>query len=133
MKRGTVCRHNKFEFTDGQTGIKRIILLNTPVTDEPYLFCRTTSKQKYLITKEGCHSDRSIFLIKPHMARACFNCDSWVQLHEIFEADGATLLSDKFAGLIEIIGELDKPIIAGLVNCIKKTDDISQHHLDIIG
>lgn len=63
MDKGTVLFHTKFLFSDGETGQKLIIILNTPKSREPYLICRTTSHQKYGINKQGCYSDKNIYYL----------------------------------------------------------------------
>ncbi|MEQ8187149.1 MAG: hypothetical protein ABRQ39_04200, partial [Candidatus Eremiobacterota bacterium] len=61
MNKGTIFYHKKFEFSDGETGKKLLILLNEPQGNEPYLFCKTTSKKKYNLENEGCYSDKNIY------------------------------------------------------------------------
>jgi hypothetical protein len=43
--RGAIYHHNKLVFHNGFTGKKYLILLNTPVKNEPYLFVKTTSQK----------------------------------------------------------------------------------------
>lgn len=55
MTKGTVLFHKEFSFEDGGVADKLLIILNTPSNGDPYICCKTTSKCKYNITKEGCH------------------------------------------------------------------------------
>lgn len=96
MIRGTVLFHEKFKFPDGEYGEKLLIILNTPSNTEPYLVCKTTSKCKYCITKEGCHSDKGIYHIKAD--RDGFKRDTWVQLSLIMELTQEELLKAHFTG-----------------------------------
>lgn len=132
MTRGTVLFHKKFIFSDGIEGEKLLVVLNTPSShDEPYLVCKTTSKCKFYITKEGCHSDKSIYHIKAN--RDGFLCDTWVQLDELFEFTQEELLNlilkDK---ICEIKHNLSENTIRAILNCIWKGDDASQYQLDLL-
>jgi hypothetical protein len=131
MTRGTVLFHNRFRFIDGDIGEKLLIILNTPQDNQPYLACKTTSRCKYLITIEGCHSDKSIYHIKAN--KDGFHCDTWVQLNEIFEFTQAERLKahliDKVCAVTHCLSE---PTIRAILNCIWKGDDASQYHLDLL-
>ncbi|HET6514679.1 MAG TPA: hypothetical protein VFG09_05915 [Thermodesulfovibrionales bacterium] len=85
MDRGTILYHRAFEFKDGEIGQKLLIVLNTPQNDAPYLCCKTTSKMKYGIEKEGCHSSKNIYVLNP--SPQGFKEKTWIQFHEIYEFD----------------------------------------------
>lgn len=131
MTRGTVLFHTKFQFTDGTTGQKLLIILNTPKGHQPYLVCKTTSKCKYCIVNEGCHSDKSIYHIKAN--KDGFDRDTWVQLDEIFEFTQAEILKahliDKTCTMTHCISDAT---VRAILNCIWKGDDASQDHLDLL-
>ena len=46
LKSGCILFDTKFTFKDNEIGEKLIVLLNYPGKEEPFLFCRTTSKEK---------------------------------------------------------------------------------------
>jgi len=46
LKSGCKLFDKKFTFKDNEIGEKLIVLLNNPGKEEPFLFCRTTSKEK---------------------------------------------------------------------------------------
>jgi hypothetical protein len=130
MDKGTILYHRAFEFKDGEIGQKLLIVLNTPQNDAPYLCCKTTSKIKYGIEKEGCHSSKNIYVLNP--VAQCFKEKTCVQFHEIYEFDNHSFLKAHFKGELDVKGKLPEPIINAVVNCVKKSDDISQYHLQLL-
>lgn len=131
MTRGTVLFHTKFRFTDGEIGEKLLIILNTPTPNEPYLVCRTTSKCKYYITKEGCHEDKGIYHIKAN--RDGFSYDTWIQLSDIFEFTQEELLNARHVHkTCQIKHCLKENTIRAILNCIWKCDDVTQYQLDLL-
>ncbi len=130
MDRGTVLHHRAFQFKDGETGQKLLIILNMPQNDEPYLCCKTTSKQKFNLDKEGCYSNKNIYALNP--IKNCFPLKTRVQFHDIYEFHAPTFLQAHFNGALDIKGKLPTNIINAIINCIKKSDDISRHHLRLL-
>jgi hypothetical protein len=131
MTCGTILFHEKFKFTDGEHGKKLLIILNTPSKDEPYLICKTTSKCKYSITKEGCHSDKGIYHIKANFDG--FLDNTWVQLDSITEITKEELLNAHFSEKVcKPVHCLKDTTIKAILNCIKKGDDFSQYQADLM-
>lgn len=130
MDKGTILFHRALEFKDGETGKKLLIILNAPQSSEPFLCCKTTSKQKFDLDKEGCHSSKNIYVLNP--AKNTFPLKTWVQFHEIYEFENKSFLSHHFKGNIDIKGNLPTNIVNAIVNCIKKSDDISKYHLGLL-
>ena len=130
MDRGTILYHRAFQFKDGEIGQKLLIVLNTPQNDAPYLCCKTTSKIKYGIEKEGCHSSKNIYVLNP--VAQCFKEKTRVQFHEIYEFDNHSFLQAHFKGELDVKGKLPEQIINAVVNCVKKSDDISKYHLHLL-
>jgi len=122
-----VLYHLNFQFKDGETGQKLLIILNTPRNDEPYLCCKTTSKQKFDLDKEGCYSNKNIYVLNP--TKDCFSLKTWVQFYDIYEFHASTFLQAHFNGDIKIKGKLLINAINAIVNCIRKSEDISNYHL----
>jgi len=131
MTRGTILFHDRFRFTDGEIGEKLLIILNNPKDDQPYLICKTTSHCKNFITTEGCHSKKSIYHIKAN--KDGFPCDTWVQLDEIFEFSKEELLKAHFADKTCTVKNcLSEATIRAILNCIWKSEDISQFHANLL-
>jgi len=130
MHKGTILYHQAFQFHDGEIGKKLLIILNTPHNDEPYLCCKTTSKQKYNIEREGCHYHKNIYVINPNFD--CFKEKTWVQFHELYEIEAGKFLKDHFDCKLEIKGSLKDNTIAAIINCIKRSEDVSNYHLTLL-
>lgn len=130
MNKGTILFHRDFQFHDGQTGEKLIIVLNTPKNNEPYLCCKTTSKQRFDIDREGCHSHKNIYVINPNYD--WFKGKTWVQFHELYEFEPQRFLQAHFKGDLEIKGSLKENTINAIRNCIKRSEDVSQYHLSLL-
>ena len=130
MDRGTILYHRAFEFKDGEIGQKLLIILNTPQNEAPYLCCKTTSKSKYGLEKEGCYSNKNIYVLIP--SPQCFKEKTWVQFHELYEFDSRLFLQAHFRGELDIKGMLPEQITNAVVNCVKKSEDISKYHLSLL-
>jgi hypothetical protein len=106
MSKGTVLFYKSFTFHDGGQSDKRVIILNEPNDNEPYLCCKTTSKEKYGLQYEGCYSDESIYVINP--IDKCFTVKTWVQFHELYEITFEKFIIDMFKGQISELGTLNR-------------------------
>jgi len=130
MNKGTILFHRDFQFHNGQSGEKLIIVLNTPKDNEPYLCCKTTSKQKFGIEREGCHSQKNIYVINPNFD--WFKMKTWVQFHELYEFERAKFLQAHFKNSLDVKGELKANTIGAIRNCIKRSDDVSKYHISLL-
>ena len=130
MHKGTILYHQAFQFQNGEVSKKLLIILNAPQKDEPYLCCKTTSKQKYNIDREGCHSSKNIYVINPNTD--WFKEKTWVQFHELYEFEASKFLKDHFDGKLEVKGTLKANTIAAIINCVKRSEDVSIYHLTLL-
>jgi len=131
LEKGTILFHSRFEFKNGEIGEKLLVLLNNPDPNiEPFLFCRTTSKQKNRSLTPGCQANQSLFLVPA--SRDFFQLNTWLQLHEIFPAEASSVLKDHFDGVLQIKGKLKTETIGLLMKCISVIQDISFEHKSMI-
>ncbi len=131
--RGTVYHHSKFGFHDGGIGKKYIILLNSPSSDEPYLIVKVTSKSDRKPRTIGGIIIRRLFFI-PCDAKYCFNLDTWVQLHEIYEFDAAKMVKSGINKEMMVHGKLAPVVVNQIVNCYIKSngDDLLPKHRKLL-
>ena len=132
LKPGCILFDTKFKFKDNEIGEKLIVLLNNPLKNEPFLFCRTTSIEKppYKIkTPSGCQKNSQYFFIN-----ACnfFPKDTWLLLHDIYEYNKAHILKKAFDKEIRIIKSINDDTLRQIKNCVKYSIDISEKHLKMI-
>ena len=130
MNKGTILFDKKFPFSDGNTGEKLIIILNVPKNKESFLVCRTTSKPQFYINKRGCYSDKNIYYIDANFD--WFRKNTWIQFYELTEIDNASFLNNHFKGNLEIKGCLRTETIQAIINCIKKSEDVSNYHMRLL-
>jgi hypothetical protein len=132
FKSGCILLDKKFKFRDNEIGEKLIVLLNNPRKNEPYLFCRTTSRERppYQIkTPKGCQKNSQYFFIT---ACSFFPEDTWFLLYDIHEYDTARVLNKHFKKEIIIINCIDDITLRQIKNCIKNSIDISEKHIKMM-
>jgi len=130
MIKGRVFLHKDFKFPDGGIADKYFIILNNPKNNDPYLACKTTSKGDRKPNQEGCHHHKNLYVLNPNYD--FFPKKTWIQFHTIFEFDAIGLLQLKFKGIVTMIADLRDQTINAIINCIKKSDDVSIYHLELI-
>ncbi len=111
--RGTIYFHPKFEFKNGYTSEKLILLLNTPSKDESYVFVKTTSQQKNKPLRPGCLKRQSLYFIPA--GASFFQTNTWVQLYEIYEVKASDLDNNPD---VKIIGNLNSKIVDKIIDCL---------------
>lgn len=130
MKAGDILYHNEYQYPDGSSGIKLLILLNIPKNEEPYLFCEVTSQQHFRSKTFGCNSYRQYFFIPA--TRDWFNKNTWIKLDTITGWKTASILKDKFDGKLDIKGKLSTNIFNAVKNCVRKIDTINNKYKKMI-
>ncbi len=132
MRKGTILFHPSFEFTNGETGRKYLIILNNSdiKKSEPFLFCKTTSQSQSKSQTPGCHAEKNLYCIDAQFD--FFPKKTWVQFFEIFEAIYDEFIKQHFELQLEVKGELKPQTINAITNCIKKSDDVSTYHLSLL-
>jgi hypothetical protein len=125
--RGTIFLHRNLVFKNGVVGRKYLILLNTPGKGQPYLFVKTTSRQKDKPKISGCIRDRSLFFIPAK--KTFFSLDTWVQLYELYAVQDADKDPD-----LKIVDTLHSKTIDEIVRCLflTQTDDLSSYHKGLL-
>jgi hypothetical protein len=133
MARGAVYYHSQFKFHDGQIGQKRLVVLNEPINDEPFLIVKTTSNlrsNKYII---GCNPNKGVFFLPANQV-SIFELDTVIQLLEIYETTPQEFLHAHLQEkTLTQLGQLSTLCISQIVNCIRKLkDDIRQDYFSLI-
>lgn len=132
MTKGTILYHERFQLYNGEIANKLLVILNTPTSEiqEPYVMCKTTSRLDNKPREQGCHLEQSLFFIKASYDQ--FPKDTWLQFNELYELHIQELLDLHFKKSVKIIGTLREQTINEIINCIKKSDDISDYRLKLI-
>jgi len=127
--RGTVFQNPKFRFQDGGIGKKLLILLNTPTSDEEYLFVKTTSQEKKRSKTPGCgkhpvYDQGEYFLPK---GSAYFDLPTWVIVSEIYPIPQNDVKTDP-NWHEQKNSDLPSKTVNGIIDCLLKFkgDDIPE-------
>lgn len=106
-----------------------MVLVNEPTCAEgPWVFCKTTSKNKRNFP-QGCHSQHNIFAIIPK--ESPFAEPTLVQF-ELYFFQGTEMLKAKLCGHMTEIGQLRDNTIRAIINCVKKSPDVSKKELELL-
>lgn len=116
--RGAIYYHPSFKFTNGETGKKLIILLNTPAKKEPYIFVKTTSQQKDKPLSPGCIKKRSLYFIPA--GKSFFQENTWIELYERYVMMPEDVDKNKD---MKVIGSLDSKTVDKIINCLFAAQD----------
>lgn len=130
MSKGNIFHFPDFVFHDGAHGDKLMVVLNEPQENEPYLMCKTTSQTRYGITTEGCRSDLSLFVT----SRKPLNVKTWILFGSsaVYEFSQNDINEKLLSCEIRKIGCFEISVINSIVNCFKRSDDISKYHLQLL-
>lgn len=131
MTKGTVLYFKGFCFHDGGTSDKFLIILNTPKDlNTPYLCCKTTSKRKHT-DKQGCSPEHNVYVLLPK--EDLFPLKTWVQFNEFYPLEAKKLLSAHHTDkTVRIHGALKTQTISAIINCAKRSEDMSEYHLAML-
>lgn len=130
MKCGTILHDREFQFSNGLTGNKLVIILCDFGTN--YLVAVTTSQQHRKNKVRGCQiKDRPPNYFLPQNS-TWFDVDTWVKLDEVVEVD-SDILSSKMAGRVAVSrSSLSNELMKDILDCALQSDDIEEFYLDIL-
>lgn len=96
MNRGSVLFWPDFEYHDGCSSNKLMVVLNSADAGDPVLLFKTTSQQKRRDQTPGCNANRQEFFLLPEKDE--FLKNTWIILNEVYAYSLAEMLK---AGLQE--------------------------------
>lgn len=125
--RGKVFLYKKFPFGDGGESDKRLIVVNEPDSTSDWLFIKTTSKRK-IHDNQGCYSSDNLYVLNANEDKV-FELKTWVQFQELYPIPTLAMgVAAKF-GEMKRIGVLKPQIIQAILNCLRKSPDLSPAEL----
>lgn len=130
MKRGEVIFSKQFEFADGGTSEKLLIVLNEASSTTPHLILLATSQKGRKKLDPGCHAKDNYFVIHPKTD--WFNKITWIIFDRIIEYDFVHELSEHFKGNLVTQTTLKEDTIRAIINCLKQSDDITPYQLSLL-
>lgn len=128
---GTFFFDREFQFHDGEDGRKIFVTLGTirGIT----LAAKTTSKGKHYLYEFGCqvnHRFPHFHLVKDC---CCLNKPTWIVLDEFYEFNDTQLLQKHFSGVVNRLGTLPDHLTIALMECSRKSEDISSSQTEVVG
>jgi hypothetical protein len=122
MTAGSVICDSHYEYEDGTTGQKLLIILNDG-TSGSYLVLKTTSEKRFKGHKHGCQSADYYPNFYLANGSCCLKGESWVLL-KIDEFDLNHFLQGTLSGRMWVIGTLGIEILNALWDCEINHEDI---------
>ncbi len=130
-EQGNIYFYPDFTFHDGDKSNKLIILLTkSTCQNKMFVFCITTSQQKFRCKSYGCNRFKAYFFIPEE--KDIFKKDTWLLLDDLYSFKPEKIKCEEFEKKVRIIGKLKKGNLSALIGCIKKIDDIPDFYLNKI-
>jgi hypothetical protein len=95
------------------------------------LMVLATKQKHHKKFKPGCSASENYYFI-PGVAKEFFREDTWLLLDEPKTATASELVAGGIKGKIKVVYNLREDLLRAIVNCLKQTLDISEHHLSLL-
>ncbi|MBE6443219.1 MAG: hypothetical protein E7020_00935 [Alphaproteobacteria bacterium] len=131
---GSILNWKNF-YIDKQTHEPKNKLFIVLGTKDPskFLLAITTSQKHSKISSPGCYFEDSYYMIDAQ-SHAGFPKDTWILLGELKVISAANLLKESIENNnIEVVGAIKEQIFNGLINCAKKSIDVSDQYKELMG
>ncbi len=124
---GSVAYWKDFTFYDGGQADKVLIFLNHKRNDQ-FLVLRTTSQPHQSRPPiEGCQHENGCYFVPG--GRKWFKRDTWILLFDPYILGGSDCEDAELNGTCRELECLDDQLLRAIINCFKKSEDCSDHHL----
>ncbi len=129
-KAGQILYHKNFIFTDGNTGSKLVVVLNTGDNSKTSIVLKTTKQSaRYSYATPGCNSCKNVFYILKECEQD-FPQDTYVQMDNVYPINVEQLLNNE---QVSFVGHLSGVCFANLKRCLRNfRNDIPQQYLTTI-
>ena len=128
---GSILHWKGFTFADGETANKYLVIVGAQ-PDKNYLAVIATSKQKRRGNQPGGNPEGGYYHI-PGGGKDWFPLDTWLLFEEPREISSAELVKEGLLKNIEVQGSLRPDIANAICNCMRRCDDVSEHHRGLLG
>jgi hypothetical protein len=128
---GCILHWKGFKFRDGETADKFLVIVGAQ-SGKNYLAIIATSKQKFRTATPGGNHQGGYYHI-PGGGKDWFPKDTWLLFDDPRELSAAELVKAAMSGDVTIKGNLRDEIANAICNCMKKCEDVSDFHKDLLG
>lgn len=130
MKPGDVLFHKDYKFDDGDTSDKLLIVLAAAPPHE-VMVVLTTSQQHRRELRDGCHTNPGQSYFTFNANPGGFKKTTWVLLTpRLMFVRALELKMD--SGQVKPVQSLRETDLRAVINCLKKSDDVSPFHLSLL-
>jgi hypothetical protein len=128
---GCILHWKGFTFEDGTTANKYLVVIGAQV-GKNYLAIIATSKQRKRGNKPGGNPDGGYYHI-PGGGKDWFPEDTWLLFDCPKEISSAEFVKEGLAKNLTIEGYLRHDIANAICNCMRRCEDVSEHHVSLLG
>jgi hypothetical protein len=132
FKVGAVLDWDKFKFSrPGAEPKDKLLIVLGAKQGSDFLMALTTSRPHWRKFNHGCNAQDGYYFI-PGTGKDFFSEDTWVLLNDVKIASSAEVVRGALQGGIRCAGNLRQELARAIINCLKKTDDVSGLHLSLL-
>jgi hypothetical protein len=128
---GSILHWEGFKFADGEEANKFFVIVGAQ-PGQNYLAIIATSRQRRRSPQPGGNPDGGYYHI-PGGGRDWFPKDTWLLFEAPVELSAADFAKAVAERKISVRGQLRGDIANAICNCMKKCDDVSEHHRGLLG
>ena len=128
MDPGNILFHRNFQFADGGSADKYLVVIGAAATH--IVVAKTTSNGSRYRNDHGCRAGSYFAAFMLTRGCCCLPLNTWVCLGDFYELTIAELHAKLFAGQMRRYGILDPDLARDLQTCAAGCDDISSSQAD---
>ncbi len=129
---GCVLHWDGFKLHDGAEGHKFFVIVGAQPNCNYLAIIATSQKKWNRKYVAGCDHETGWYHI-PGSGKDFFTKDTWLLFGAPQELSTVRLAALRAENKIEIKGLLRHDIANGIMNCMKKCEDVSAHHVSLLG
>lgn len=114
----------------GATPKNKFLVVIGANQNQSVLMLVATTKRHHRSHKPGCVAEEGYYLI-PGGGKDFFKEDTWLLLSEPKETNAAELIARGVKGEVQARGNLRTELVRAIINCLRRTDDVSSYHLSL--
>ena len=130
MAPGSILHWKGFQFHDGDSADKFIVLLGTK-PGRNYIAVVATSKKHHRTFNPGCHAEEGYYHV-PGGGKDTFPKDTWLLLAQPYELDPVEVARRYGNGQITIVDHFREQVANAIRNCFKQCPDVTPAQISLL-